>query len=227
MGSPKHLAAKRSAVISNRDQETLLRLTKRLGVNELIDHVRALENQTSKPRARGPRQLPQIPHSVMAALHYCWQQHKEGRCGTISDFQRELGRVAEIKYSRTDPGLDQLPDLTRIHKNRKAFGAYLNRADWKQPTNRPNSDLRNLLRFLMVWRFGALEHGTTWKTQGIWGMHKGGPYFRIEPKNPRELIKWIDAAIAADRDLQTEAQYWAESCARTASGGQALSRSVV
>jgi len=167
-----------------------------------------------------------------ATLYHCWLQNNAGG-GTMSEFRKALSATVEIKYSRKNPNLDKPADdflrkKSETGKAIRAFRANLNRADWKQPTNRYISP-RIYLQMLLVWRFGALEHGATWKAdqeafglfnlrfgaQGIWGTEKDGPYFRIRPKRPGELIKWIDAAIAADKDLQTEAQYVADRSRQT------------
>src|SRR5262249_28528778 len=132
--SRKHHAddTKGDARFSNRDRETVERLFKRHGrpaIDELINSVEKAVRDEIKP---GPS--PKLPHSFIAAFHQCWRLHKGG--GTIDKFQKDIRDAVEIKSSRKDANLDQLPDLTTKqsgsrHKTVRAFGAYLNRADWK------------------------------------------------------------------------------------------------
>jgi hypothetical protein len=159
------LTSRKHAGTSERDLETIARVIRRHGLDEYVRlgemEAERLARSGDAPTKSGPRQLPALPHSIMAALHHCWRLHNDG--GTLSKFQKDLRATVEIKYSRTDRNLDRLPDR---RKTVKAFREYLRRADWKQPTDsdRRNISLRFYLLMLLGWRFGALEHGAAWKT---------------------------------------------------------------
>jgi hypothetical protein len=165
------------AVISLRDQQTLSRLLRRIGRRNLIDFIETLPDaKTLKGKSGAPR-TDGMRRAFLAVLYLC--RLSKGPV-SIPVFARRIQQVVDIRYSRRLP-----PNYTQS-KSVEALERDLRRGLSEDAGN----TLSGIVHGLVWWRFNHVNPR--------WGFtaSSGRTHLRIEPKNPAELVSWIDGAIA-------------------------------
>jgi hypothetical protein len=161
--------------VSARDLASLLRLRRRMGPEELIRFIQSLSDDKRLPKARGAPRMSRTRQGLLAAL-YDFRECKGHT--TISAFANRLPRIVEIKYSR------RTPPVYTSYKSVAALETDLRRG----LRDDSKKDRLNMISTLIWWRFNHVNP--------LWGFYGGPrPHLLIMPKNPSEMIGWIDAAI--------------------------------
>jgi hypothetical protein len=178
------MAAKLASELSQRDQETLRRLFRRGAYNKIQDlYVRwsasgQLGVQASKKGGR--RRATKQRQALLVALCWLRNYHKLNR--SVRNVAADIFKTVEIRFKHSIKG------PSKPYASSAALEEYL-RYGLK---NQAVKAVGQWIWYLFWWRKNAVNHN--WG----FGCDDKSLSFAVTPRNIRELLKWIDAAMASD-----------------------------